>query len=117
MPAILRKSLTACEALAALPPTPRMNRRPPRSRVCSSNAAIRSMAWTSRPSMTRLASSRNWAACDMVLSSRARGPSIPPGQVGAGLLEPRDRADLVEAFGHLEPGQLVAPEHLLVDRR
>ena len=29
MPAILRKSLTACEALAALPPTPRMNSRPP----------------------------------------------------------------------------------------
>ena len=33
MPAILRKSLTAWEALAALPPTPRMNSRPPRSRA------------------------------------------------------------------------------------
>ena len=31
MPAILRKSLTACEALPALPPTPRMKRRPPAS--------------------------------------------------------------------------------------
>ena len=30
MPAILRKSLTACEQLPALPPTPRKNSRPPR---------------------------------------------------------------------------------------
>ena len=33
MPQILRKSLTACDALAALPPTPRMNSRPPRART------------------------------------------------------------------------------------
>ena len=36
MPAILRKSLTACEAFAALPPTPRMNSRPPRWRRSAS---------------------------------------------------------------------------------
>ena len=33
MPTILRKSLTAWEAFPALPPTPRMNSLPPRSRV------------------------------------------------------------------------------------
>src|SRR6185503_14808594 len=32
-PAIFRKSLTACDALPALPPTPRMKRRPPPSRT------------------------------------------------------------------------------------
>ena len=32
IPTSLRKSLTACEALPALPPTPRMNSRAPRSR-------------------------------------------------------------------------------------
>ena len=32
-PASLRKSLTACEQLPALPPTPRKNSRPPRART------------------------------------------------------------------------------------
>src|ERR1700722_18777368 len=43
MPAILRKSLTACEGLAALPPTPRMKRRPPAARVAARSCAAFSM--------------------------------------------------------------------------
>src|SRR5579871_873256 len=47
--ASLRKSLTACEALPALPPTPRMNKRPPLSRVCARRCAARSMTSVSSP--------------------------------------------------------------------
>ena len=85
MPTILRKSLTACEALAALPPTPRMNSRPPRARAWSRCMAIRSMASTSRPSITCLASAKKLAACDMILLGRrapvSRGIVTRPGDV------------------------------------
>src|SRR5438309_268612 len=46
-PAIFRKSFTACEALAALPPTPRMKSRPPAARTSTSTSRSRPMA--SRP--------------------------------------------------------------------
>src|ERR1700727_796324 len=62
MPAILRKSFTAWEALAALPPTPRINRRPPEERVKASNDAALSMPGASRLSITALASARNRCA-------------------------------------------------------
>ena len=51
MPAILRKSFTACDAFAALPPTPRMKRRPPAMRVAASIAAAFSMLATSNREM------------------------------------------------------------------
>jgi hypothetical protein len=38
IPASLRKSFTAWEAFAALPPTPRMKSRPPRARTAASNS-------------------------------------------------------------------------------
>ena len=40
IPAIFRKSFTAWEAFAALPPTPRKNKRPPWSRTAASKSAI-----------------------------------------------------------------------------
>jgi len=59
MPAILRKSFTAWEALAALPPTPRMNKRPPEERVSASKVAAFSMLLVLRRSMTSFASAKN----------------------------------------------------------
>src|SRR5580658_7639670 len=59
MPAILRKSFTACEALAALPPTPRMNNRPSKLRVSASSNAAASILAPSRRSITSLASAKN----------------------------------------------------------
>src|SRR5215831_5682087 len=56
IPAILRKSFTACEAFAALPPTPIMNKRPDCSRIFWRSAAnlsivsgsiSRATSWTS----------------------------------------------------------------------
>src|SRR5580704_14497429 len=67
MPAILRKSFTACEALAALPPTPRMNKRPPAARVWDSKEAAFSMLAASSRSITSLASARNPCANEIVL--------------------------------------------------
>src|SRR3984957_4690049 len=62
MPAILRKSLTACEALAALPPTPRTKRRPPAARAPARRAAAFSFLTTSRLAMIWAASARNSSA-------------------------------------------------------
>ena len=59
MPVILRKSFTACEALAALPPTPRMKSLPPAWRVSASRWTMRAIESASSPSITVLASERN----------------------------------------------------------
>ena len=50
--AILRKSLTACPALPALPPTPRMNSRPPLSRTFTISSMIRFTTAVSMPAAT-----------------------------------------------------------------
>src|SRR5579884_1285476 len=102
MSASLRKSLTAWEALAALPPTPRMNSRPPRSRTAASSSARRSMAPLSSPSITVCASARY---CSM---------NCMRPQVALSFLQAAHRADLVKSLAHLVGGQLVAPEQLLV---
>ena len=47
MPVILRKSLTAWEALPALPPTPRIKSLPPEARVRANKVTSRSTAWAS----------------------------------------------------------------------
>src|SRR5713226_9306608 len=103
MAASLRKSFTACEALAALPPTPRMNSRPPRSRTAASSSARRSMASLSRLSITALASARY---CSV------NGIARP--QIAGGVLDTGRRADLVEALVDLVRGQLALREQLLV---
>src|SRR5437763_16964752 len=68
MPTILRKSLTACEQLPAPPPTPRKKTRPPFDLVRASKSAIRSMTFTSRPSIILFASSR-WVLTNDMLST------------------------------------------------
>src|ERR1700758_2971108 len=59
MSQILRKSLTACEACPAEPPTPMMNRRPPRSRKAASPCATSSIRSVSMASSTATDSLRN----------------------------------------------------------
>src|SRR5437867_12645011 len=61
IPVSLRKSFTACEALAALPPTPMMNKRPPRSRTLAKRVAIFSIASTSSRPAISATSARNEA--------------------------------------------------------
>src|SRR6266545_5550328 len=68
MPAILRKSLTACEALAALPPTPRKNSRPPRSRSSPSSATMRSIVAVSSRVRIWLASAIYSVVYDIIVS-------------------------------------------------
>src|SRR6059036_2026955 len=121
MPAIFRKSFTACEALAALPPTPRTNSRPPRARVSASKSATASMAFGSRRPMTSTASPRYfWTK----LISRSRSPCPLPGgerdprvrrEVTARLLESFEGSDLVEALPDLPGGQLAPLEERLVE--
>src|ERR1035438_18993 len=65
-PQILRKSLTACDALAALPPTPRMKSRPPPARQAASVAARRSTAATSICLRISAASARNCSVNVMI---------------------------------------------------
>src|SRR2546430_1373222 len=91
MPTILRKSLTACEQLAALPPTPSRNSLPPCSRNWAKAAAIRSIASVSSRSRTRRASSKNLAANPI--------PRPPDQRFGVG--QPLLRTDLVEPLIHL----------------
>ena len=65
MPAILRKSLTAWEALAAHPPTPRKNSRPPRDRVDAIADATASTAAGSNAPQIFAASDRKSLLNDM----------------------------------------------------
>src|SRR6266568_1106313 len=58
MPQIFRKSFTACEQFAALPPTPRRKSRPPRSRRSARSVAVRSMASRSKRPRISAASCR-----------------------------------------------------------
>src|SRR6266446_256223 len=82
IPVSLRKSLTACEALAALPPTPMMNRRPARWRTVTRRAAVFSMASMSSRFATSATSARNEAenAVDVLDIGRDSNPSRSPGK-------------------------------------
>src|SRR6476661_2555374 len=83
MPAIFLKSFTACDAFAALPPTPSTNSRPCWSLTSARIAAIRSVAAVSRVLTICCTSTKK--SCEklmMVLLSRkgsAPDPVFPPG--------------------------------------
>src|SRR5580658_6148344 len=103
MPQILRKSLTACDAFAALPPTPRMNNRPPRARAPASNCANFSMACGSR---------RRRTSADSAMYS-----STKLTQVIRKLANALSRTDLVESLADLAGSQLAAPQQVAIGLR
>ena len=80
MPQSLRKSLTACEAWPAPPPTPRMNSRPPRSRTRARLRANRSTASRSIACARAPTASKYSRECDRGIS---RQPNEEPLQTRA----------------------------------
>ena len=105
MPQILRKSLTACDALAALPPTPRMNRRPPAARHAASSR---------RHALDR-------RRVDLLQDLGGLGQELF-GECHRDLRNsveiarcPSTRADLVEPLGRFPRRQLAAPQQALID--
>ena len=100
----MRKSLTACDALAALPPTPRMNSRPPAARHSARVAATRSIAATSSCLRISPASARNCSRKRHDLRNSAE------------IVDALHGADLVEPLGRLPRGQFAATQQILVNR-
>src|SRR6266542_1179702 len=95
MPQIFRKSFTACEQFAALPPTPRRKSRPPRARSSARSVAVRSMASRSKRPRISAASARccltNSVIPVLCHPERSEGPG---GTGGAQTLPPRFLATL-----------------------
>ena len=108
MPAILRKSFTACEALAALPPTPRMNSRPPaRPRL--------------RQQPTSRFDRRSYRAGRAISRASARycrdETHATYFRYCGKLPNPVERADFVKALVDFEGGQFAAGQQILIQRR